>query len=304
MKDNMIKQSQSFYVRPPLKVLNGIPVFSIQDRYVKNYIQIAADHVAAMKPENENPFIENNLWFELENSTRTLVRKYVVDGARVLDVGVGLGRVLGPLDNLERYGIDISLDYLQRARDRGFEVVFSRIEDMPYKDSYFDAVVACDVLEHVIDLHACCLQILRVLRPGGVLIVRVPYLDDMEAYLDKNLPYEFIHVRSFDVPSLRILFEKIFELRYQEHSFVAPYLKDALFKIKLLPDSSLAARLAREATDADHPLWILRRVTEISHETFRNWIYHLRDHNPALCKELLPELVEGLEVNIVFLKPS
>lgn len=300
----MFRPPVPHYVRTPLDVLDGIPVFSARDRYVNNYIQIAADHVAAMQHGNENPFIDNNLWIELENSTRNLIRKYVADGARVLDVGVGLGRVLGPLNTLQRYGIDISLEYLQKARERGFEVAFSRIEDMPYEDGFFDAVIACDVLEHVIDLHGCCLQLLRVLRPGGVLIVRVPYLDDMEAYLDENLPYEFIHVRSFDVPSLKILFGKILGLRYQEHDFVAPYLKDALFKIKLLPGSSLAARVAREATDADHPLWILRKVTEISHETFRNWIYRLRDQSPALCKELLPELVNGLEVNIVFVKPS
>ncbi|WP_306478050.1 bifunctional 2-polyprenyl-6-hydroxyphenol methylase/3-demethylubiquinol 3-O-methyltransferase UbiG [Methyloversatilis sp.] len=285
-------------------MLDGIPVFSARDRYVDNYTQIAADHVAAVQQGNENPFIDNDLWVELENSTRTLVRKYVADGARVLDVGVGLGRVLGPLDSLQRYGIDISIDYLERARERGFEVAFSRIEDMPYEDGYFDAIVACDVLEHVIDLHRCCLQLLRVLRPGGVLIVRVPYLDDMAAYLDESLPYEFIHVRSFDVPSLRILFGKILGMQYEEHAFVAPYLKDALFKIKLLPDSSLAARLAQDATDSDHPLWILRKVTEVSQETFRNWIYALRDQKPALCRELLPELVEGLEVNIVFTKPN
>jgi len=285
-------------------MLDGIPVFSARDRYVDNYTKIAADHMAAMQQGNENPFIDNDLWVELENSTRILVQKYVADGARILDVGVGLGRVLGPLDSLQRYGIDISFDYLHKARECGFEVAFSRIEDMPYEDGYFDAVIACDVLEHVIDLHGCCLQLLRVLRPGGVLIVRVPYLDDMAAYLDESLPYEFIHVRSFDVPSLRILFEKILGLHYEEHDFVAPYLKDALFKIKLLPGSSLAARLAREATDADHPLWILRKVTEVSQETFRNWIYALRDQRPALCKELLPELVEGLEVNIVFTKPN
>jgi SAM-dependent methyltransferase len=208
----------------------------------------------------------------------------VAHGERALDVGVGLGRVLEPLDKINRYGIDISFDYLEQARERGFEVAFSRIEDMPYEDGYFDAVVACDVLEHVIDLHSCCQQLVRVLRPGGVLIVRVPYLDDMEAFLDKSLPYEFIHVRSFDVPSLRIVFEKIMGMQYQEHNFVAPYLKDCLLKIKLLPGSSPLAQQARKATDPDHPLWVLR------------------DNKPALLKELLPHLVEGLEVNIVFTK--
>jgi SAM-dependent methyltransferase len=292
------------YLRPPLEFLDGIPAFSIRDRYIDNYRQIAADHLAAMKGGTENPFIDTDLWIKLENSTRTLVRKYVADGARVLDAGVGLGRILGPMERLQRYGIDISLDYLKEARARGFEVAFSRIEDMPYEDGYFDAVIACDVLEHVIDLHGCCLQLLRVLRPGGVLIVRVPYLDDMEAYLDENIPYEFVHVRSFDLPSLRLLFGKILGMYYKEHDFVAPYIKDNLLKIKLLPGSSIATQLAREATDVDHPLWMLRKVTEVSQETFKNWIYALRDQNPALCERLLPHLAEGLEVNVVFLKPD
>lgn len=290
------------YIKSPLEIVDGIPVFSPSDRYVENYTRIASDHLSSMAAGNDNPFIESELWLQLEASTRELIEKYVRDGSRVLDVGVGLGRVLGPVDRVERYGIDISLDYLKKARENGFEVAFARIEDMPYKDAYFDAVIACDVLEHVIDLHACCLQLLRVLRPGGVLIVRVPYLDDMEAYLDEKLPYELIHVRTFDVPTLRILFGKILGMHYLEHTFVAPYLKDTLFKIKLLPEASVAARVARDARDADHPLWMLRKVTEVSHEAFRNWLYALRDQRPALCKELLPELVEGLEVNIVFTK--
>ncbi|MFX8075194.1 class I SAM-dependent methyltransferase, partial [Acinetobacter baumannii] len=79
-------------------------------------------------------------------------------------------------------GIDISLDYLRRAREAGISVCFSRIEDMPYKDGFFDAIVCTDVLEHVLDLNYCTAQILRVLRPGGVLILRVPHNDLLEVY--------------------------------------------------------------------------------------------------------------------------
>lgn len=287
----------------PLELVDGIPVFSPRDRYIENYSQIAVDHLSSITAESDNPFIKDDLWLQLETSTRELVRKYVPDGARVLDVGVGLGRVLGPLETLQRYGIDISHDYLQKAQESGFEVAFAKIEDMPYQDSFFDAIVACDVLEHVIDLHLCCQQLVRVLKPGGVLIVRVPYRDDMEAYLDENLPYEFIHVRSFDVASLRILFAKIHRLRFLERVFVAPYLKDTLLRVNLFPESSIVARLARDAADPDHPLWMIRKISDVSHETFRNWLFGFRDTNPAVFKELLPEFAEPLEVNVVFSKP-
>jgi len=110
-------------------------------------------------------------------------------------------------------------------------------------------------------------------------------------------------VRSFDVPSLRILFEKIMAMQYQEHNFVAPYLKDCLLKIKLLPSSSPLTKIARQALYPGHPLWILRKITNVSQEEFRKWVYELRDNNPKLLNDLLPHLVEGLEVNMVFKKP-
>ncbi|TLD47420.1 MAG: 27-O-demethylrifamycin SV methyltransferase [Accumulibacter sp.] len=290
------------FLREPIEYFDGIPAFSLNDRYVDNYKKIAFDHVRAMSQTGQNPFIEEQLWLELEESTRTLIERHIADGSRVLDAGVGLGRLLGPLERLDRYGIDISIDYLKIARDRGFQVAFSKIEDMPYPDGVFDAVIACDVLEHVIDLHSCCVQLLRVLKPGGLFILRVPYLDDMSAYLDESLPYEFIHVRSFDVPSLRILFTKIHGMTYQEHAFSCPYLKDSLFKLRLFPLDSKVRQLASEADSPDHPLWTLRDVARLSHEAYRNWVYGLRDSNPSLLKELLPDLAEGLEVSMVFKK--
>lgn len=292
----------SIFRSEPLDVVDGIPVFSHSDRYVENYAKIAADHIAAMAPGVDNPFIERKLWEQLEESTRSLVRKYIADGSRVLDAGVGLGRILTPFPGLIRYGVDISLDYLRRAKKAGFEVAFSRIEDMPFKDGIFDAVIACDVLEHVIDLEACCNAMLRVLRPGGILIVRVPNKDDMKAYLDEKLPYEFIHVRSFEVPTLRLLFEKLHGMSYLEHSFVAPWFKDTLMKVQLLPLGSEIANLAKEATGPDHPLWLLKKVAAVSNEEYRNWLDALKTNNPQIYDAIASELLEGLEVNIVFSK--
>jgi SAM-dependent methyltransferase len=295
-------KNSEIYNRNPVEFLDGIPVFSNEDRYTDNYKKIAGDHLVELERSGHNPFMDEAVWVDLEDSTRSLVFKYVEKGSQILDVGVGLGRLLADCTDYDRYGIDISLDYLKQASAKGFDVAYSKIEDMPYKDDVFDCVVACDVLEHVIDLHNCCEQIIRVIRPGGHLIVRVPFLDDLEPYLAEGFPYELAHIRNFDLASLKILFSKVYGLEYLEHHFTKPYLKDSLLKIKIFPLNSRLRELAKSADSPDHPLWLLKGISQYSHEEFRNWIFGLKDSNPKLLEEMLPELVEGLEVSLVFRK--
>ncbi len=294
----------SVYKSEPIEIIDGIPIFEhVRDGYLRNYARIASDHIAAMSKEVDNPFIDTELWRQLEDSTRELVGRYSSPGTRVLDAGVGLGRVMAPFDTLERFGIDISLDYLSRAKAAGIDAVFARIEDLPYKDEVFDLVIACDVLEHVIDLHKCCAEILRVLKKDGTLIIRVPYLDDLEAYLDESIPYEFIHLRSFDVPALRLQFEKIFGCQYVEHSFVAPYLKGApRLKIRHLKANSKTLGILANIPLNGHPLSLLKRAAAVTEEEFINWIYELKKNTPALFDQVAEDLVYGLEVNVVFKK--
>ena len=289
----------------PLKIIEGIPVFSeIGTKYVSNYQRIAHDHVTSMKPGMDNPFIEDELWRQLEESTRALVRSHVAPGARVLDAGVGMGRVLETFKTHDRYGIDISFDYLRIARDAGIEVAFARIEDMPYNDKVFDAVIACDVLEHVIDLNHCCEQILRVLRPRGSIIIRVPNEDNLDAYLEPSLPYEFIHLRNFSLSGVRLLFEKVFGCIYEDHSYVASYLKDApRMKLRQLKPDSPIYKLVADLPDEGHPLSLLKHAVKVNEQEYINWIYDLRDHHPELFASVVGELVYPLEVNVVFKKP-
>jgi len=202
--------SDTLYRRRPLAMRGTIPVFSTPDEYTANYEQIAADHIRAMREQHiANPFIPEDLWVQTEAATAGLIEKYSRPGDMILDVGVGLGRLLTRVPLLRRYGMDISFGYLELAQSNGIDVCYARIEDIPYRDETFDVVVCTDVLEHVLDVNVACARILSVLKRSGTLIVRVPYREDLSAYVAPTLPYRYVHLRSFDEHSLFLLFTTI-----------------------------------------------------------------------------------------------
>jgi 2-polyprenyl-3-methyl-5-hydroxy-6-metoxy-1,4-benzoquinol methylase len=216
------------YAREPIEVVDDIPVFSARDAYVENYDRIAQDHLAAIREQGlSNPFIEEQDWQDIERSTAELLKRHARPGWRVLDVGVGLGRLLERFPDLDRYGLDVSIDYLREARGRGINVCCARAEDMPYSGGFFDAIVCTDVLEHVIDLNKVLDLVTRVLKPDGLLIVRVPDAEDLSPYLAPDYPYALAHLRSFDEAALRLLLCRVypFEFIVRSHAHLMTHAK-------------------------------------------------------------------------------
>ena len=220
-------RTDEIFERCPIGIEDGIPVFSKSDDYVANYETIAADHLAASTGSQSNPWIDEKIWEMMENSTTNLVQKYADrlqscgKSLRILDVGVGLGRLLTRFQttlgsNAELHGMDISLNYLKVTRQKHSRVVLARIEEIPYRKKFFDIVTCTDVLEHVHDLNCAISKILSVVRPGGYLIVRVPNKEDLAPYLKENYPYKFAHLRTFDEWSARLLFEKVMGVKVLE----------------------------------------------------------------------------------------
>jgi phosphatidylethanolamine/phosphatidyl-N-methylethanolamine N-methyltransferase len=101
-------------------------------------------------------------------------------GGRVLDVGVGTGLSLSDYSRKTRIcGVDISEPMLRRARKRVCELSLVNVEllavmdarQLAFKDASFDAVVAQYVITAVPDPEATLDDFIRVLKPGGELIL-------------------------------------------------------------------------------------------------------------------------------------
>ncbi|HXJ58009.1 MAG TPA: class I SAM-dependent methyltransferase [Candidatus Dormibacteraeota bacterium] len=45
------------------------------------------------------------------------------------------------------------------------------LEELPFAENYFDLVIMINVLDHVRDARQCMINLLRVLKPGGILIL-------------------------------------------------------------------------------------------------------------------------------------
>ena len=207
------------YVLSPLKHQGTIPVFSQTNDYTQNYERISEDHLVALDNQGHNPFMDEVLWQEMEESTLSLINKHCPQGGKILDVGVGLGRLLSKLGpHFQKYGVDISSRYLERAASKNIEVCLALVEELPYRENYFDVIVCTDVLEHVLDLNVAVRKILSVLKPGGKLIVRVPYRESLRGYVGSK--YQFVHLRNFDEYSLQLFFEKIMGVPVIEFSTI------------------------------------------------------------------------------------
>src|SRR5690606_5937925 len=70
-------------------------------------------------------------------------------------------------------GIDLSPGMLEKARDRGLDVVEGSVTALPFEDASFDVVYSFKVLPHVPDLRRALQEASRVTRPSGIVVVEL-----------------------------------------------------------------------------------------------------------------------------------
>ncbi|MDX9865273.1 MAG: class I SAM-dependent methyltransferase [Anaerolineaceae bacterium] len=95
---------------------------------------------------------------------------------RILEDGCGVGSYLIRLakDAALAAGLEVEWERCREAQQLGGDVLCGVGEALPYPANIFDLVLSHEVLEHVVDDRQSTQEIVRVLRPGGRLVLFVP----------------------------------------------------------------------------------------------------------------------------------
>jgi len=212
-----------------------------------------------------------------------------VEGKRVLDVGCGIGLYLKKFKERGAivYGVDVDEEKVAEASEELPNLVVARAEYLPFRTEAFDVVLLHEVLEHVEDDRLAIQEAVRVLRPGGKVVIFVPNrLYPFEThgfflgrrYFFGNIPLinyfpDFLrrrlcpHVRAYTSKGLKKLFEGA-PVRFLVHTRIYPgYDKIALSRPHLA-------------------LW-LRRITYALERSFLNVF--------GLSHFLVAEKIKGVE---------
>ncbi len=100
----------------------------------------------------------------------------MLDGVQgpILDAGCGIGLLGAVYPQLNLYGVDASFPLLEEAR-LGYRLrVECSAEKLPFEEASFDAILALNLLHHVIAPERAIEEFARILKPGGLLLALDP----------------------------------------------------------------------------------------------------------------------------------
>lgn len=113
---------------------------------------------------------------------------------RLLDVGCGTKPYRKLFGVTDYVGLDIDSE---PTRKRGAADVLYGGNQFPFADGDFDSILCNQVLEHVFNPDELLGEMHRVLKPGGKLLLTIPFVWD-----EHEQPYDYARYSSFGLKSL------------------------------------------------------------------------------------------------------
>lgn len=137
---------------------------------MRNYVKEMA--VLSLASNSVNMFHEVSMSY--------LAKKFFPDkDISILELGVGTGQILLPLAKIgykNLFAIDIDAYGLPAFSLEGLKCIQADVSRsiLPLKDACVDVVILFHLIEHLINAETCLLEIARVLKKGGLLVLSTP----------------------------------------------------------------------------------------------------------------------------------
>lgn len=129
----------------------------------------------------------SDTWDEQDRLDQELTREILISllpGGKVLDIGCGTGSLLAPLaSRFTTCGIEINPGAAIIAQSRGIRIVGRDLDEVTALPETFDAVVACDVIEHVFNPHDLLQRMLAKTSDNGYVVISTGNSDAWSWYL-------------------------------------------------------------------------------------------------------------------------
>ncbi len=127
-------------------------------------------------------FAKYSMYWWSNRFNAMLARRYGRKGGRLLEVGSGMGHLVGSLeDTFETYGMDLNHWAVKQSKAvvNKTSLETASAQELPFKDGAFNVVIIKHIVEHLPDPERAIREIGRVTEPGGTLILATPNLDSL-----------------------------------------------------------------------------------------------------------------------------
>ena len=118
--------------------------------------------------------------------------KYIC--GKTLDVGCGLKPYEKLFTSTQYIGLEI--DTIENRKNKKADFFYNGIT-FPFSDEDYDSVISNQVFEHVFNPDKFMLELNRVLKPGGMLLITVPFVWD-----EHDQPHDYARYTSFALESI------------------------------------------------------------------------------------------------------
>lgn len=184
------------------------------------------------------------VWRFGQDRRLALIRTFApLEGRWVLDIGCGIGTYVRRFADFTNhsFGIDVDAERVAEGARSIANLQVAASEHLPFPDGTFDVVVLNEVIEHVQDDEKTIAEAMRILRPGGRVVIFAPNrlypFETHGIYLGRRYIFRLIpfvnwlpdplreifcpHVRAYTSGDIRHLFRGL-PARIVEHSYVYP----------------------------------------------------------------------------------